>query len=242
MARLFAVFVCSLFFGQAALAQDPSAAARPVRVVIASERLASVVEAPMHFKMIQVSIARGQTANYSGPSGYLYALSGRAELSAGGTQRSLSAGEAAYVGAGESANLHSAGSAPAVLLHFMLLPAAALESAPYSGTAKVAELYRSPERFPRLETGPYEFSLTKVTSPPKVKPPLHQRSGAAVYYVLDGAGILHMDGKSEPRNKGAVQYEPNGFVHTWENAGTVPLILLQANISREGAPEIVLQR
>jgi mannose-6-phosphate isomerase-like protein (cupin superfamily) len=68
---------------------------------------------------------------------------------------------------------------------------------------------------------------------------MHHRSGAALYRVLSGTGTIHLQGKDEPRSAGAVQYEPNGFIHTWENAGKVPLVLLQANISAEGAPEII---
>jgi len=60
--------------------------------------------------------------------------------------------------------------------------------------------------------------------------------------VLEGSGTLHMRTGAEPRKAGAVQYEPKTFIHTWENSGSVPLILLQANLSREGTPEIIFLR
>jgi hypothetical protein len=36
-----------------------------------------------------------------------------------------------------------------------------------------------------------------------------------------------------------VQFEPNTFIHTWENVGETPGALLQANVSPENVPEII---
>ena len=109
--------------------------------------------------------------------------------------------------------------------------------------AGVTELYRSAEPVPGLGAGPHELSLTRVSSSPGTPaPPMHQRSAAALYMLLSGTGVLHMPDRDERREAGAVVYEPNGFIHTWENVGTVPLVLLQANISREGVPEILWSR
>ncbi len=215
---------------------------RLVRVVMASERLASVTDTSQHFMVLRVDFAKGQAAVFSGPSGYAYVLSGQVAVTGGGAQRALAAGEAAFLRTGETATLRNSAAGSAALVHFLLVPGSALDRTPYAGAAKVTELYRTTERIPRLEAGPYEFSLTKVTSPAKVKPPPHHRSGAAVYYVLSGSGTLHMESRSEPRKAGAVQYEPNGFVHTWENSSAASLVLLQANLSREGAPEIIWLR
>jgi len=217
-----------------ATAQNPP---RPVRVVIASERLPTVSDAPRHFRVLRVELAKGQSASYSGPNGYIYVVSGKAALSAGAAQRTLGQGEAAFVRTGEATRLQGA----AVIVHFILDAGSPGTAAPYKG-GKVTELYRTGDPIPGLESGPYEFSLTKVTSPPKVKPPLHHRSGAAIYYVLEGGGTLHTESGSEPRKAGAVQYEPRTFTHTWENSGTVPLVLLQANLSQEGKPDIIFLR
>lgn len=234
MLRAIAAVLGGLLYLHPAAAQD---ALRPVRVVISSERLAAVNDAPRYFRVLRVELPKGPAASYSGPNGYVYALSGKASLSAAGVKRDLGAGQAAFVRVGEATQLQG----PAVLIHFLLDAGAPGTSSPYTG-AKATELYRTPEPIPGLESGPYEFSLTKVTSPPKVKPPLHHRSGAAIYYVLEGSGTLHMQTGAEPRKAGAVQYEPKTFVHTWENSGPVPLVLLQANLSREGTPEIIFLR
>lgn len=233
LAAIAAAVGCAMLV-QGAAAQNAS---RPVRVVIASERLAVVSDAPRYFRVFRVEIGKGQAAAFSGSSGYLYVTSGKLGLSVGGSARSLTAGEAAYVRAGETVSLQG----PAAAIHFVL-EASASPAMPYTGTARTAELYRTKEPIPGLESGPYEFSLTKVTSPPKVKPPMHHRSGAAIYYVLEGGGTLHMDSGTQARKAGAVQYEPSTFVHTWENSGGVPLVLLQANLSREGTPEIIFLR
>lgn len=234
MLRAAAATVGCLLCVQPAGAQT---APRPVRVVISSERLAAVNDAPRYFRVLRVELGKGPAATFSGPNGYIYVLSGRASVTAGAMQRALAPGDAAFLREGEEARLQG----PAVVVHFLLYAGSPPSGSPYLG-AKATELHATKQPIPGLEPGPYEFSLTKVTSPPKVKPPLHHRSGAAIYYVLGGGGILHTESGAEPRKVGAVQYEPSTFVHTWENSGGVPLVLLQANLSREGTPEIIFLR
>ena len=219
-----------------AVAQDKSAL-RPVRVVLASSKL-QVAATPMHFQLLSVTIPAGKTAVFAGPEGFVFVLGGKVEMTSGAEKAVLAEGEARHVAAGAAMTLRAAGSRPATLLHYLLVPSNGSADTPYAG-ATAAELYRAREAAP-LAAGPHEFSLTRVTSPVGAPPPpMHHRSGAALYRVLSGTGTIHLQGKDEPRGTGAVQYEPNGFIHTWENAGKVPLVLLQANISAEGAPEIV---
>jgi len=231
--------VVALIAAQSVCAQD---APRPVRMVIASERIVSLMNTPQHFIVLRVDVGRAQSGTFAGPNGYVYVLAGKLEVASGSAQRALAAGEAAFIRGGEPAHMRNAFSGTTKAVHFLLVPGSPGENPWYPSTFKTAELYRTASPIPRLENGPYEFSLTKVTSPPKVKPPMHHRSGAAIYYVLDGVATLHMDGKSEARKPGMVQYEPNGFIHTWENSGPTALVLLQANISREGTPEIIFLR
>ena len=235
MLRATAALLACLLVCPHAVAQS---APRPVRVVIASERLAGVSDAPRYFRVLRVEFAKGQAAAFSGPSGYVFVLSGRLAMSVGASARSLGRGEAAFIRAGETVSLQG----PAQVVHFLLESGEPGTKPPYTGTAKTTELYRTKDPIPGLESGPYEFSLTKVTSPPKVKPPMHHRSGAAIYFVLEGRGTLYVESGAEPRKAGALQYEPNSFVHTWENPGGAPLVLLQANLSREGTPEIIFLR
>ena len=222
---------------QPATAQDKSGL-RPVRVVMASSKLQVTAGQPLHFRLLNVSIAAGKSAAYSGPGGFIFVATGKLELAAGAEKISLADGEARFIATGAAATLRSAGPKPASLLHFQLASPAVLGENGYTG-ATVAELYRAMKSAP-LAAGPHEFSLTRVTSPVGAPaPPLHHRSGAALYRVLSGTATIHMQGNDEARGTGAVQYEPNGFIHTWENTGKVPLVLLQANISAEGASEII---
>ena len=239
MLRWVVMAMSSVFVLSNACAQD---APRPVRMVISSERIPSLSSASQHFVLLKVDVGRGQSTTFSGPSGYVYVLTGKLELAAASAPRALAPGEAAFVRSGQPAQMRNVSSGTTTLVHFLLVAGAPGDAPWYTSTVKTAELYRTASPIPRLENGPYEFSLNKVTSPPKVKPPMHHRSGAAIYYVLDGTATLHMEGKSEARKAGMVQYEPNGFAHTWENSGATPLVLLQANISREGAPEIIFLR
>jgi mannose-6-phosphate isomerase-like protein (cupin superfamily) len=188
--------------------------------------------------LLNVTIPAGKSATFTGPDGFLYVSGGKVEIAVSAEKAMLAEGEARHLANGAQTTLRAIGPRPATLLHYLLVPGNAAADKAYSG-ATVAELYRANEPAP-LTAGPHEFSLTRVTSPVGAPPPpMHHRSGAALYRVLSGTGTIHLQGKDEPRSAGAVQYEPNGFIHTWENAGKVPLVLLQANISAEGAPEII---
>jgi quercetin dioxygenase-like cupin family protein len=224
-----------------AQAPGPPAPGRPVRTVIASTRLTSVVDTPLHMRLVRVSVPAGQSTVSTGANGMFYVLSGALDLTLGPDHRVLPEGAAVFLPAQQRATLAAAPSAPATALHFVLGSAAELDRAGAARPATVMELYRSREPLPSLKPGPYEFSMTRVTVEKGVpRPPMHHRSGAALYYVLAGAWTIHLDGgKSEPRSRGNVQLEPNGFVHTWEIGADATGILLQANISPEGAPEII---
>jgi quercetin dioxygenase-like cupin family protein len=226
-----------------AFAQSPGppAPGRPVRTVMASTRLTSVVDTPLHMRLLRVSVPAGQSMASTGANGMLYVLSGALDFTLGTDHRVLPEGAAVFLPAQQRATLAATPGAPVAALHFVLGSAAELDQPGAARPATVTELYRTREALPSLKPGPYEFSMTRVTVEKGVpRPPMHHRSGAALYYVLAGTWTIHLDGgKNEPRSRGSVQLEPNGFVHTWEIGGDTTGILLQANISPEGAPEII---
>jgi quercetin dioxygenase-like cupin family protein len=213
---------------------------RPIRVVLASAKLPNAVAVPLHLALQKVTLSAGQGNSYLGANGFLYQMSGALVVEVDGEGTNLRTGEAMFLAAGRRAALRAGNSGPAVFLHFQLLPADEPNHGGHSTPASVTQMYRSPAPITGLKPGPHEFSLTQVTSPPHMPPPpMHYRSGTALYYVLSGTGRMHLDnGKAEAKAAGIVQLEPNGVVHTWENTGDAPLVLLQANISQEGAPEI----
>lgn len=246
---LITVRLCIAAF--AALASTPPAAAqpagdapRPVRVVLASARISLNDGAPQHFKLLRVELRAGApAASFNGDAGLLFVVAGSAEVVAGdGRAKTLEENEGFYLPPGR-ATLRTAGNRPATLLHYLLVPSGRLASTTYAPDAGVTELYRSADPIPGLGTGPHELSLTRVSSSPGTPaPPMHQRSAAALYMLLSGTGVMHLTDRDERREAGTVVYEPNGLMHTWENVGKVPLVFLQANISREGVPEILWAR
>jgi hypothetical protein len=119
-----------------------------------------------------------------------------------------------------------------------------------SSPASVKELHQMKIPVDALKSGPHELSMIRVTLPagaPRPKP--HTRSGAALYYVLREGAVtiwpsatvdaLSGESRTEPRQTGDVQEEPYGFIHSWSSKADAPLVLLQANISQEGVPEII---
>ncbi len=212
----------------------------PVRIVLALASLPTVVEAPMYFKLSRIELGAGYTTNYAGPVGFVYLVSGSLTVQAD-TQRSLRAGDALLVTPGSLFSFTAAGTEPAVFAHWVLGRAGELDEATEREPAVVTELFRNSDPIPNLKSGPYEFTLTRVTFPPRMAPNVpHYRSGAALYYILQGSGSFIASGKTEERVTGMPHFEPHGWVHRWGNPGPEPLVLLQANISEEGVPAVVL--
>ena len=227
--------------GLVLVAAAPAAAQdRPIRMVLASSKIPFVGDTPLHFRLLRITIPAGQTVPYTGPQGMVYPTSGSLAVSVDGERRTFQDGEGMFVAAGRRVTVTVGANAPGTLLHYLLVTDSDLNGTFYSRPAAATELYRTTNPIPGLKPGPYEFTLSRVTVNPKIPaPPMHHRSGAALYYVLAGSWTIHMEDRREPRGRGAVQFEPNTFVHTWENIGETTGALLQANISPENVPEII---
>jgi mannose-6-phosphate isomerase-like protein (cupin superfamily) len=218
-------------------AQDTPRADRPIRLVLASSKL-PLDENPLHFRLVRVTIPAGQSIVYTGPQGMIYPTSGALSITIAGDRRALRDGEGAFLAGGRRATLGAATTA-VTFLHYLLVTRGELEALFHSRPAAASDLHRT-EPIPGLKPGPHEFTLTRVTVNPKIAaPPMHHRSGAAIYFVVSGSWIMHTEDKHEPRTRGHVQFEPNTFIHTWENVGETPGALLQANVSPENVPEII---
>jgi quercetin dioxygenase-like cupin family protein len=144
------------------------------------------------------------------------------------------------VTAGKAHLLSASGSEPALFLHYVLARSTELDRTVEQPPAAVTDLYRTPRPIPDLKPGRYEFTLTRVSYPRMPPNPPHYRSGAALYYVRSGSGIFIADGKTENKEMGTPHFEPHGWVHQWANSGDAPLVLLQANISEEGVPAVIM--
>jgi quercetin dioxygenase-like cupin family protein len=118
-------------FAATALALSASAQTTPTapaitRTIVAATKLPSVVETPLYFKAVRVILQPGGKNSLSVANGILYQLSGSTEISLGGENKVLDAGEALFVAAGKTASLSTGSGAPSILLYFLLAPAAEL--------------------------------------------------------------------------------------------------------------------
>jgi len=228
-----------IFVLLAPVARAQTQPADTVRTPLAAAHLASVVDLPLYFRLYHARLPAAQSTFYHGANAMLYELSGAAAITIdGGAAQTLAEGAGAFLATGQEVTITAASSEPADLLLFVLT-ALPNQRPPLDRPAAAVELYRTPDALPGLEAGPYEFSLTRVTFPAGMPTnPPHYRTGAALYCVIAGAGTLTADGKTEPRPTGAAQDEPHGWVHQWANPGDTPLVVLQANISREGEPAV----
>jgi quercetin dioxygenase-like cupin family protein len=238
--RLCSALIAALFIALSVQTSVGQAATNIVRTVLAVTSLPSVGDAPLFFKLSKVELPPGQTTTYSGPVGFLYALSGALTVQTNAGQQSLQQDDAVLVAANNAYSIKSSATEPASFLHFVLGRSADLDQAAEHSPAVATELYRSPQAIPDLKPGRYEFTLTRVRYPRMTPNPPHYRSGAALYYVLSGSGRFIADGKTEPKPPGTAHFERHGWLHQWANDSDAPLVLLQANISEEGAPAVVM--
>ena len=218
-------------------AGDPA----PVRTVLAKAVLPNAEGTPLHFRLARVELAPGQVALATAPAGMVYLLSAEPMVVVAGENRTpLAPGEALFLPAGSGARLEAPGGRAAIFLYLQVGAAAELDRARDAGPANAVELYRTAAPLANLGAGALAFDLTRVTFPPHMPPnPPHHRSGDALYWVLSGAGEFTTDGKTIPRPAGTAHYEPSGLVHQWANPGGSPLVLLVANVTRQGTPAIV---
>jgi quercetin dioxygenase-like cupin family protein len=232
------LFVAGIFAGSA-VAQPAQAPAPVTRTVVAATKLPSVVETPLYFRALRLSLPPRETSTLSAASGVLYQLSGSTEISLGDETKTLHAGEGMFLAAGKAASLKAGSDEASTLLHFLLTPAPDRNKPVVTIPLSTQELYRTAAPIPDLKSGIYDLNLTRVTFPAGMPSnPPHHRSGAALYYVLSGTGTNTIQGKAEAKGPGALVYEPFGLVHQWGNAGDGPFSFLAFNINPEGVAAV----
>ncbi len=232
-----AVVVVFALLGTEAITQPQSET--PAATLLATGHLDSVVNMPVYFRLYRARVPAARHASYRGTSAMLYDLSGASMIEIeGGTAQPFAEGAGTFVAAGQKATISAPASAPTELLVFVL-SALPNQRPPLDLPAVTKELYRTGDPLPDLRAGPYEFSLERLTFPAGMPAdPPHYRTGAALDYVLAGTGELTADGKTEAMSAGMPLFEGFGWVHSLANPGGTPLVLLQANINREGDPAV----
>jgi quercetin dioxygenase-like cupin family protein len=210
------------------------------RTAVATAKLSTVTDVPLHFKALSVTLQPGEASKVSGANGILYQISGSAEVALGGATKVLSAGEGLFIPGGIPAVLKASSGGPSTFLHFFLVPAVELDRSTETAPAVVTDLYRTAAPIPDLKPGGYDLNLTRITFPAQMPSnPPHYRSGAALYYILAGTGANTVDGKTTARGPGSLIYEPHGLVHQWGNPGNEPLTFLAFNINPEGVAAVL---
>ena len=234
------VLVCAAALAVPAAGQIPPAAPATARTVVASTKLPTVGDTPIHFKAVSVTIPSGARSSVSSADGIVYQLSGSTEVSIGAEVKTLSPGEGLFIASGDAATLKAGDGGPSTFLHFLLAANADLDRPLEAPPAVVQELYRTVAPLPELKPGRYDLNLTRVTFPaqmPSNSP--HHRSGAALYYIISGTGANTVEGKLDAKSPGSLIYEPFGLVHQWGNPGVVPLTFLAFNINPEGVAAVL---
>jgi quercetin dioxygenase-like cupin family protein len=223
-----------------AVAQPTQAPPAVIRTVVAATKLPSVVETPLYFGALQVSIPPRQTTTLSAANGILYQISGSIEVSIDGETKALRTGEGLFVAAGKTAAAKAGSDEPSTFLHFLLTPAPDRNQPAVTAPITLKELYRTAAPIPNLKPGSYDLNLTRVTFPAQMPSnPPHHRSGAALYYILSGTGANTIGGKTETKGPGSLIYEPFGLVHQWGNTGDAPFTFLAFNINPEGVAAVL---
>ena len=234
-----------LWLGAMALAASATAQTTPAppaitRTVVAATKLPTVTDVPLYFRAVSVTLSPGEKSAVSAANGILYQITGSTEVSLGGEDKTLSAGEGLFIAGGKTAALKAGSGGPSTFLHFFIAPAADLDRPAETAPAVVRELYRTAAPIPDLKRGGYDLNLTRVTFPAQMPSnPPHHRSGAALYFIISGTGANTIDGKTAERGPGSLIYEPFGLVHQWGNPGSEPLTFLAFNINPEGVAAVL---
>src|SRR6266516_382241 len=222
------------------VAQPLQAPPAVTRTVVAAAKLPSVVETPLYFRALQVSIPPRQTTALSEANGILYQISGSTEVSINGETKALRDGEGLFVAAGKTAAVKAGSDEASTFLHFLLTPAPYRNQAVVTAPITLKELYRTAAPVPDLKPGSYDLNLTRVAFPAQMPSnPPHHRSGAALYYILSGTGANTIGGKTETKGPGSLIYEPFALVHQWGNTGDAPFTFLAFNINPDGVAAVL---
>jgi quercetin dioxygenase-like cupin family protein len=70
----------------------------------------------------------------------------------------------------------------------------------------------------------HSISLGIAEIPPGATLARHRHAAPEIYHVLEGAGIVEVDGTSYPASAGAAIFIPGGAAHAFRNTGAIPIM------------------
>jgi mannose-6-phosphate isomerase-like protein (cupin superfamily) len=194
----------------------------------------------LYFSIRAGTLWSSETDQITPSDGIYYQYSGTVEITIGIGSTILYAGDGVFIPAGTKFTLkaHAAEGSP-TYLQFLLSSAPEPEAVSLP-TGISVEVYRSPSPIPGLIRETSLLSLAKVPVPPESpRDALHQRSGAALHYILSGVGAEFTEGRATAKGPGSVSYEPRGIVYQWSNPGSQPLVYLVFNVNPKNLPAVV---
>jgi mannose-6-phosphate isomerase-like protein (cupin superfamily) len=212
----------------------------PFHRIIAEATAPDRRNAPLYFSVWYGIVRTDKTQEVSFGDGFYYQYFGKAKITIEKETVILQAGDGIFTPAGTRFTLRADGTGELpTYMQFLLLPAPEARSTDQP-TGTSVEVYRSPSPIPSLMQVRNQLSLSRVPVPPEAPcDPLHQRSGAALHYILSGAGAEFTETRATTRGPGSISYEPRGFAYQWSNPGSKPLIYLVFNVSPQGLPPVV---
>src|SRR4051812_38189549 len=157
----------------------------------------------------------------------LFVLSGRGGLRLDGAEHALEPESGAYLAPGETYELRNPGHEPLRLVAVSIPDPAP----PGAATGERAVVRRLADQDAQAATTQREFRI--VADPasglrsathfvgyiPTTRAPDHMHHYDEVIYVLDGEGVMHMNGDATPLRRGSCIHLPARTVHCLENAG-----------------------
>src|SRR5262245_3447837 len=114
-------------FARPTFAQTPPAGA-PVRTPLAQAQLSSVVEKPMNFRVLNLTLKAGQKQPLSNAASVVYQVSGTADVTVGSQTTAVATGAAQYVAAGSAATVTAKADSNAIVFQLMAADAKGSES------------------------------------------------------------------------------------------------------------------
>lgn len=233
------LFAATLAWPETKETADDTYSSSRFKTVIATATLSHLTQ-PLYFTVIGGTFWAGETNSVANGDGIYYQYSATIEIILEGKSTILQPGEGIFIPNGTNFTLKTMDTRPPTYLQFLL----ALNSQPNDPDSRGGtriEIYRSPSPIPGPTQRDYILSLTKVPVPPQAPPdPLHQRSGAALHYVLSGVGAEIAEGQASAKGPGSVSYERGGLVYQWSNPGLKSLIYLVFNLNAKGEDAVVL--
>lgn len=213
----------------------------PFSKMIATGTVPDRNDAPLYFSILSGTFAPGTMQEVAGSDGIYYQFSGTGKINKGGTIAILRAGDGIFMPAGTKFTLSAENvGQPSTYLQFLLSPDGPRSNPPNEVNGTAIEVYRSPSSIPGLMLERNFLSLSRTLVPPQSPcDPLHRRSGAALHYILSGAGAEFTENRAMTKGPGSVSYEPGGLFYQWSNPGSKPLVYLLFNVNPKEEPPVV---